>query len=223
MRDLVNYYRLGNGEKAAEESSFVFLLPSDPSPPKYENGIRVWADPAKTFVGRIDGRQSANPQKLTGYGIHADGILPYVKRELKQYGLNVEKKPFDSDSIRNSLAEGNPVLFWYVMGADPARGLSRLNWKTPEGKAVNGFVGEHVGVIVGAKIANDGTISELSYYEGRSGTLQKDDFESLSRKAKWFDEAIYVSSAEIEKTSETKANKTKKKNLKAAKPGVKID
>lgn len=218
MRDLVNYYRLGNGETAAEESSFVFILPSDPSPPKYENGVRVWADPAKTFVGRIDGRQSSNPQKLTGYGIHADGILPYVKRELKQYGLNAEKRAFDSNSIRDSLAAGNPVVFWYVFGADPSRGLSRLDWKTPEGKSVNGFIGEHVGIIVGAKIANDGSISELSYYEGRSGTLQKDDFESLSRKAKWFDEAIYVTSAEKANTEsvEPKINKTKKKNLKAA-------
>lgn len=84
-------------------------------------------------------------------------------------------------------------------------------------------MGEHVGVIVGAKIANDGTISELSYYEGRSGALQRDDFESLSRKAKWFDEAIYVSSAETGKLPEPKTNKTKKKNLKAVKTGMKIN
>ncbi len=115
MRDLVNYYRLGNGKEAANESSFVFLLPSDPSPPKYQNGVRIWADPTKTFVGRIDGKQSSNPKKLTGYGIHADGILPYVKRELKQYGLNAEKRPFDSDAIRDSLAAGHPVVFWYVL------------------------------------------------------------------------------------------------------------
>ena len=87
---------------------------------------------------------------------------------------------------------------------------------------MNGFVGEHVGIIVGAKIANDGSISELSYYEGRSGTLQKDDFESISRKAKWFDEAIYASSAEKipAKSSEPK---TKKKNLKAGSRAVKLD
>lgn len=55
-------------------------------------------------MGRIDGKQSANPQKLTGYGIHADGILPYLRRELKLYGMKAEKRGFDSDSIRNSLA-----------------------------------------------------------------------------------------------------------------------
>lgn len=115
MRDLVNYYRLGNGESIAAESSFVFLLPADPAPPKYQNGARIWADPEKTFVGRIDGRQSSNPNKLTGYGIHADGILPYVKRELKKYGLDAKKKPFESDSIRDSLAAGHPVFFWYVL------------------------------------------------------------------------------------------------------------
>lgn len=74
-----------------------------------------------------------------------------------------------------------------------------------------------MGVIVGAKIANDGNISEISYYEGRSETIQKETFESISRKAKWFDEAIYVTSPENAdvKSAEPKINKTKKKNLKA--------
>lgn len=212
MRDLVNYYRLGNNESAAEESAFVFLLPSDPNPPKYENGVRIWADPEKTFVGRIDGRQSANPQKLTGYGIHADGVLPYLRKELKRYGLQAEKRAFDSDSIRDSLAAGHPVFFWYVIGTDPSRGFSRLDWKTPEGRPVTGFVGEHVGVIVGAKVGNDGRITEVSYYEGRTHGLQTEAFESLSRKAKWFDEAIYVSEAEKPEPSK----KIRKKNVRTA-------
>ena len=121
MRDLINYYRLGNGESVVPESTFVFLLPSDSSLPRYQNGTRIWGDPDRAFVGKIDGRQSANPAKLTGYGIHAEGILPYVKRELKKYGLTAQKKPFDSDSIRDSLAAGHPVFFWYVLGADPSR------------------------------------------------------------------------------------------------------
>ncbi len=80
-------------------------------------------------------------------------------------------------------------------------------------------MGEHVGVIVGAKIANDGAISEVSYYEGRSETIQKETFESISRKAKWFDEAIYVTSMEENPTPAVP--KTKKKNLKATKPATK--
>lgn len=200
LRDLLNYYRIGKGEAPVEESSFVFLLPADASAPKYENGVRIWADPDKTFVGRVDGRQSANPSKLTGYGIHASGVLPYLKNELKRYGLEAQKRGFDSDAIRNSLAMGNPVVFWYVLGADSPKGVSRLEWKTPEGKSVTGFVGQHVGVIVGAKIGNDGKIEEASYYEGRTDSLQKESFESLSRKAKWFNEAIYVVEAEKKKT-----------------------
>ena len=80
-----------------------------------------------------------------------------------------------------------------------------------------------MGVIVGAKISNDGKISEISYYEGRTSTLQKESFDSLSRKAKWFDEAIYVASLEElsapKKTDEpTKVIPVRKKNLKAIKP-----
>lgn len=101
--------------------------------------------------------------------------------------------------------------------------MSRLDWKTSEGKTVTGFVGEHVGVIVGAKIANDGNISEISYYEGRSETIQKESFESISRKAKWFDEAIYVTSAEdaVPKVSDPNGGKMKKKNLKTMAPRTK--
>lgn len=82
-----------------------------------------------------------------------------------------------------------------------------------------------MGVIVGAKISNDGNISEISYYEGRTSTLQKEAFDSLSRKAKWFDEAIYVASSEElstpKKTDDpTKVIPVRKKNLKVSKPQV---
>lgn len=191
MRDLVNFYRLGRGEEAAPESSFVFVLPADPKPPEYRDGIRYWADPDKTFVGRVDGKQSVNPQKLTGYGIHADGILPAVRTELKRYGYAAAKGTFDSNAIRDSLAAGHPVMFWYVMGSGE-RAPNRLDWKAPGGKSVIGYVGQHVGVIIGGKIGADGKLSEVTYVEGRSETPHTESFQSLSLKAKWFNEAIYV-------------------------------
>ncbi len=98
-----------------------------------------------------------------------------------------------------------------------------MAWKTEEGKEITGYVGQHVGVIVGAKISNDGSVSEVSYYEGRTSTLQKESFESLSRKAKWFDEAIYVSTVDAPAKTEPKVNPTRKKNLKAAKPSPKAN
>ena len=191
MRDLVNFYRLGRGESAAPESSFVFVLPADPDPPEYRDGIRYWADPAKTFVGRVDGKQSINPQKLTGYGIHADGILPAIRTELKRYGYGASKRGFESDAIRDSLIAGHPVMFWYVLGADQ-HAPNRLDWKTEGGKSVVGYVGQHVGVIIGGKIGADGKLAEVTYVEGRCETPHTETFDDLSLKAKWFNEAIYV-------------------------------
>ncbi|MDQ1343699.1 MAG: hypothetical protein QG650_419, partial [Patescibacteria group bacterium] len=92
---------------------------------------------------------------------------------------------------------------------------ARLDWNTPDGRRVTGYVGQHVGVIVGAKIGNDGKIEEVSYYEGRSSEIQKEPFESLSRKAKWFNEAIYVSTVEKSGTGAEKI-KTRKKNVRTA-------
>lgn len=170
----------------------MFMLPADASLPKYENGTRIWGDPNRSFVGRMNGRQSSNPTKLTGYGIHADGVLPYLRRELKKYGVEAEKGPFDQNRILRSLSEGNPVFFWYVLSTDPSRGFARLEWKTEAGTSVTGFVGQHVGVIVGARFGNDGKITEISYYEGKTDRIQTEAFDSVSLKAKWFNEAIYA-------------------------------
>ncbi len=165
LRDLLNSYRLRKGESPIAEEAVVLLLPSFPELPEYRGGARVWSDPEKGFVGRIDGRQSSNPKKLTGYGIHADGTLPYVRRELKRYGLKIDKGTFDAASIVKSLAKGNPVVFWYAMTDDPNRGFARLEWTTPEGRGVVGYVGQHTGIIVGGKIGTDGKLTEVSYYE----------------------------------------------------------
>lgn len=168
------------------------MIPSDPTPLRHENGVRIWGNPNRAFVGKMNGRQSSNPNKLTGYGIHADGLLPYLRRELKKYGLQAEKGTFEQNRILRSLSEGNPVFFWYVLSTDPSRGFSRLQWKTEDGQDVTGFVGQHVGIIVGAKFGNDGKITEISYYEGKTDRVQTESFESISLKAKWFDEAIYA-------------------------------
>lgn len=193
IRDLFNAYRLKKGESPIAEEAVVFLLPSYPKPPEYRGGTRIWADPEKEFVGLIGGKQSSNPDRLTGYGIHAEGALPYVRRELKRYGVAVEKGGFDGDAILRSLAAGNPVVFWYALSDDPNRGFARLSWVTPEGKPVTGYVGQHTGIIVGAKLNDDGSIREISYYEGKNESLQTEPFDSISRKAKWFNAALYPS------------------------------
>lgn len=222
LRDLVNSYRIPKKEVPLDEGALVFLLPSSPEPPRNENGIRIWADPSKEFVGKIDGRQSSNPSKLTGYGIHADGALPYVRRELKKYGIRLEKGAFDSNAITESLLAGHGVVFWYVLSTETSRGFSRLEWKTPEGKNVHGFVGQHTGIIVGGKFDDSGNLREVSYYEGRNLSLQTESFESLSRKAKWFNEALYATvdtsgsttvKSASEKPSSGNPQKIRKKNV----------
>ncbi len=58
----------------SERAAFE-LFPKNESLPTYQSQdgrqTRVWGDPDKEFVGKVEGKQSISPGSLTGYGIHA--------------------------------------------------------------------------------------------------------------------------------------------------------
>lgn len=83
------------------------MLPTNSSTPKLEKvgakNIRIWGDPEIEFVGNITGVQSSNPNKLTGYGVHAEGILPLAKQTLASLGLTPKVASFTEEDILSSL------------------------------------------------------------------------------------------------------------------------
>ena len=196
LTDLVNYYRTRSGKNPIDEETFILMLPSYKEIPKVEKvagrSIRIWGDPDKEFVGSIYGVQSANPNKFSGYGIHADGILPLAKRALRSSEISINKGDFDEGKILESLYKGNPVMFWYVHGSAFKMMPSQIEWKTRDGKMITGYVGEHTGIITGAELDANGNITTIHFYEWQTEEEQKMDFSALRREAKWFDTALYI-------------------------------
>lgn len=151
---------------------------------------RTWGDPDRVFVGQVEGRQSSNQNKLTGYGIHAKGVEPVLKQSLAPLGYVPELKTFNEMNIVLSLANDHPVLFWYVFSEDPKKGFAKLEWKTWDGEARTGYIGEHTGIIVGVELTKAGELSKVGYYEGLSETIIWEDWNTLKSKAKYFDTII---------------------------------
>ncbi|MDD2745206.1 MAG: hypothetical protein PHU93_01590, partial [Candidatus Gracilibacteria bacterium] len=128
--------------------------------------------------------------RLSGYGIHANGVMPVLYKQLAPLGYTPELQNFNEMNIVLSIKTNHPVLFWYVLSDDVNKKVTQLNWKTWDGENRTGYVGEHTGVIVGVELTKNGTLSKVGYYEGRSETMVWEDWNTLKTKAKLFDSII---------------------------------
>ena len=134
-----------------EQAAFE-LLPKNSKVPEYrqQDGktLRIWGDPEREFVGDVTGRQSIATNKLTGYGIHAAGILPPLQNELKKIGYSASIDEFSELRVTWNILQGDPLYFWYVLSDAPKDGFAKLEWQTESGDKRIGYIGEHTGIIV---------------------------------------------------------------------------
>lgn len=189
-----NYFAgLQNRPTITEKQAFDWF-PLDERLPEIEQTktgiLRKWGDPDKAFVGKVEGRQSTNTSRLTGYGIHAKGVAPILGNQLTSIGYTSKLQAFSEMNIVLSLASNHPVLFWYVFTDDAKKGFARLDWTTWDGQARIGYIGEHTGIIVGVELTKGGEISKVGYYEGLSEKIIWEDWNTLKAKAKYFDTTI---------------------------------
>lgn len=103
----------------------------DPTP--HENGI--WGDPDVAFVGSLDGRQNT-----TGYGVHWGPIA----KAARAYRSAEAFSGWSAAQVAAQIAQGNPVVMW---GIYP--GGKREGWKTPAGRYIDAWKGEHVRTVIG--------------------------------------------------------------------------
>lgn len=191
---LYNYYANSTGTSKVTEDQVFQWFPLDERPPEYQRTkagyLRTWGDPEKTFVGKVNGIQSIDQNQLSGYGIHAHGVMPVLHKQLLPLGYAPKLQNFNEMNIVLSVKTNHPVLFWYVLSSDMNKKATQLNWKTWDGENRTGYVGEHTGVIVGVELTKNGTLSKVAYYEGRSEEMIWEDWETLKTKAKLFDSII---------------------------------
>ena len=184
--------------RITEKEAFEFF-PVDRKLPELERTAewfkRRWGDPDKVFVGEVEGVQSININKLTGYGIHAKWVKSAIEPKLLKIGYASRIAEFNEMNIVLSLAKNEPVLFWYVFSNDPKKWFAKLDWKTWEWEDKTGYIGEHTGIIVGVEFTKSGEISKVGYYEWLSETLTWEDWKSLSEKAKYFNTTIIAEKA----------------------------
>jgi hypothetical protein len=189
-----NFYAKREKYSTITEKQAFDWFPLDDRLPEFEptktGFLRKWGDPDKAFVGKVEGRQSVDINRLTGYGIHAKGVLPVLTQKLEPLGLTPEIQTFSEMNIVLSLARNHPVLFWYVFTTDAKKGFARLDWKTWDGASRIGYIGEHTGIIVGVEFSKGGEIAKVGYYEGLSETIIWEDWNSIKSKAKYFDSVI---------------------------------
>lgn len=96
----------------------------------------VWGDPDQAFVGSIDGKQD-----YTGYGVYAG---PVAKAAVS-FGRNAEAlHGVSPQQIAAELADGNPVIAWGWNKKSVAD-----SWKTPSGKTIKAWKGEHARLVYG--------------------------------------------------------------------------
>ena len=142
----------------------------------------TWGDPDAAMVGGLDNgpatAKSGSSTKVTwGYGSHWGPI----SRVLTSYGVGNEvKRNMTVQALAQSIADGNPVIIWWVNGIWPSY---VVNWKTPAGKSIRGVNGLHVQVVRGFNGTVDNptsfTVTDSGYgYPGRT-------FDVGTFKAKW--------------------------------------
>lgn len=135
-----------------------------------------WGNPNKGIVGTYDG------SGVGGYGAHWDPVA----KAIQAYRPTEVKRQWKVSELLQTVAQGNPVMVWWVNGVWPAKDVS---WNSPDGKVytVNGM---HVEVVVGFEglITSPTAIYTNDPWRGRRTYTQK-GFENLWR---WFDNTAVI-------------------------------
>lgn len=120
----------GKGVRVSEDD-IMQIVGYDPTSHRSD----VWGDPDKAFVGSITGRQNSS-----GYGVHWDPIARAAQKWRKADAF----QGWTVQQLAQALADGNPVVIWGTLGPayhDP--------WKTPSGRTINAWKGEHARTAIG--------------------------------------------------------------------------
>jgi uncharacterized protein YvpB len=158
---------------SVSEKTLLDLMGYDNTPwsGTWRDPSSIWGDPNKGVVGDLNGK--ADPG--WGYGAHwgptARAISNYRNTETKT-GWNVQ-------GIAQEIANGNPVLVWWVNGVWPA---FEVNWKN-NGTNIRAVNSMHVQVVKGFTGSVDNptsfTVTDSGYY------YPQQVFDTATFKAKW--------------------------------------
>ena len=113
------------------EDSIMQKVGFDPTPHKGN----TWGDPSSAFVGDINGRQNT-----TGYGVYWGPIA----RAASTWRPSEARTGMTVAELTHEILDGHPVIVWGVYGNG-----YRDDWKTPSGKTILAWKGEHTRTVIG--------------------------------------------------------------------------
>lgn len=204
LRDLINYYQKKYSSFNLDEHELITVIPTYTTPLKRVKGKLIWWDPDQEFVWNINGRHTTNLKKFTGYGLHASGVLPVAKNYLRRFDLDVQYGTFDINKAVISLKKWHPVMFWYVSyskiheDGKKLYTLPPITWYTPKGKRVQGYIGEHVWVLMGVDFQS-GRVDTIYYYNGLDDYIVVDKLEHIQPLIDVQNMALYINEASHDK------------------------
>jgi uncharacterized protein YvpB len=133
----------------------------------------IWGNPYSGVVGNVDG---ASGGVTWGYGAY----WTPTSRAISNYRSNEVKTGWNVQGIAQEIANGNPVIVWWVNGIWPSY---VVNWKTPSGQSIRAVNGMHVQVVKGFT----GTVENpVSFIVNDSGYgYPSKTFTTAAFQAKW--------------------------------------
>ncbi len=136
----------------------------------------IWGNPYTGIVGNVDGKSGG---VNWGYGAYWN---PTAKA-INNYRATEIKNNWNASGIAQEIANGNPVIVWWVNGIWPAY---EVYWKTTSGTPIRGVNSMHVQVVKGFT----GTISSPTSFtvtdSGYGYPSHTYDIGTFNAKWSWF-------------------------------------
>ena len=170
-RDALSYRGLSVGEL-----EFVGLMGYDPTTwsGTWRDANATWGDPNAAFVGDIDG----NTAPGWGYGSHWDPVA----KALSKYRTVEVKQSWTVQGIAQEIANGNPIIIWWVNGVWPAY---EVTWQN-NGRAIRAVNSMHVQVVKGFTGTVQNPTSFVVNDSGYGYPSKTFDVNTFAAKWSWF-------------------------------------
>ena len=156
---------LDAGGRRVDQLALQRQLPRSGSldPQTRPDGMMLWGDPRKGFVGRPDGGGTAG-----GYGVYEGPIAALARRR----GIRpTDLSRRSATAVYSALREGRPVMTWVGLSDGPYQ-----TWTTPAGDRFTGNFGEHTVVLTGIRGA---TLTVNDPLSGRQLQWSRSQFETM--------------------------------------------
>jgi hypothetical protein len=106
----------------------------------------------------------------------------------------------DEKVLLESILNEHPVIFWYLTPVIKWKKMAYetrpTTWKTPSGKNINWYLGEHTWILIWADISKEWNIESVYYFEWKKEELQKMEYSLFLQTTAFFNEIIVVNSAQ---------------------------